>query len=80
MIGGTMKPREPRTVSQDDIEALRAGLELLKAARDRFQSAGARRAYLATLRAIKSADGAVRHADNVAVRQKREQERGRQRA
>jgi hypothetical protein len=58
--------RQRRPISEDDLTRLRNGLELLKAARDHFQAAQAFRAYRATLRAIKSADGAIRHAIRLA--------------
>lgn len=57
-----------RTVTGSDVDSITTAIRTLRFARDRFRTAGARKAARAVARALKSADGALRHARRCAVR------------
>lgn len=50
-----------RTVSDFDLHCMKEGRRYLRMARREFRSVGARKTYGKVCRAIRSADGAIRH-------------------
>jgi len=58
--------RKLRTTTADDIHCLKKALEMLKAARTYARNANARRSHAYIGRAIKSAQGALNHAQRAA--------------
>ena len=58
-----------RPVSGSDVRKIVSAIDYLKIARDMLRDAGAHHAATYVARAIKSADGAARHAEGVLARQ-----------
>lgn len=67
-----MPPRQARPVSVDEVNNIVTASTYLRVARELLKKAGARNAAAAVQRAIKSADGAERHARGVLSRPRKE--------
>jgi len=57
-----------RTVTLADVDTIQKAVEALKFARNRLRSVGARKSADYVGRALKSAEGALRHAEGVTAR------------
>lgn len=66
-----MARKRKRTVTTTDVEDIRGALDHLRLAKEHLRSAGAWHAVDYTKRAIKSAEGARRHAEGRLFRQAR---------
>lgn len=58
-----------RQTTEADLLAINQGIRLLRQARDRFKTAGARKAAEYVRKAIKSGEGARRHAERASMRE-----------
>lgn len=68
--------RKPRTITQAELDTLSTAWGVINMQRQEVRAAGAHKASAAIARALKSLDGAIRHAQRLVNQQRNGEENG----